>query len=412
MRKKTKHIPNPGLFLTIILPIILGAPLFGAEITVPRLELATHGRVEEGEFVLSSIASADVALNGGYKYGILLGLSFESDNLEKAFAYRNFKAAPLSGQPAQDDYNALVDRINNQAVLSFRIARATARDLFNLPVEFSYFVGLSDFFCSGDDFPARFGTAPIGSSFRGFYYFPEGIGGNISRQYNGIHGVRGTGFAVTLTPWDFIVPMLYVYQDFSFADGTLFSDKSHYSGDLRLLFNREKIKFEVFTGISAAKDTNNILRGGALAFFSSGIGADFLLQFGIPGWKTGDRFSLDNIYFLMEPRIDFGPVAFNVTFFFHPLRYLQIETPEEQGKADINIKVQLGDTVETRIEGGIETTMGLKVDTSEDFSLYISPFAGFITDGLRWDTKLRINPLVFDRPHEIFELFVGIRTAY
>jgi hypothetical protein len=65
-----------------------------------------------------------------------------------------------------------------------------------------------------------------------------------------------------------------------------------------------------------------------------------------------------------------------------------------------------------RFQGGLETTLGLKVDNAGDFSLKISPFASIFSDGLRWDLKIRINPLATDRPEEIVEVFAGIRTAY
>jgi hypothetical protein len=401
------------LFFILILLFSPATALFSADITVPRLELASRAGSDEGEFKVSSAAAADFALEGGYKYAVLLGLAFESSDLGRALAYRNFSIQPASGPPTMDEYNDLVDRMNNQAVLSFRIAKATARNLFNLPLELSYFIGIADNFCSGDDFVPRFGTAPIGTAFRGFYYFPEGFDGNISHQYNGIHGVRGTGFSFTLSSWDFLVPMLYVYQDFSFIDETFgISETSHYSGDLRVLFNRERLKLEAFMGGTVSKSDSAGIRGGVLAYFRSGLGTEFLLQFGIPGWVIGDDFSIDNFYFLIEPRIDFGFLATHITFFYHPLRYLQKENKSEQGKADINVKVFAGDLGESGLEGGLELTTGLKVGEMEDFSIYATPFVSFVTNGLRWDVKLRLDLRSFDDPGKLVELFMGIRTAY
>jgi hypothetical protein len=399
-------------FILLFFP---GWSLFSADITVPRLELVSRAASERGEFTVSSVAAADISLEGGYKYGALLGLSFESANLGKALAYRNFALQPLTGsvQPDQGAYNALVDRLNNQAVLSFRIAKATARNLFNLPLELSYFIGIADNFCSGDDFVTRFGTAPIGSRFRGFSYFPKGIDGNISHQYNGIHEVRGTGFSLTLNSWDFIVPMFYGYYDFSFVGGSSgFAETGHYSGDLRILFNREKVKLEAFAGGTLSKSDDPILRGGMLAYFSSGMGTEFLLQFGIPGWIVGSDFKIDNFYFLLEPRLDFGLLATYITFFYHPLLYLQKEHDSERGKADINVKFFAGDTGEYGVEGGLELTVGLKVGEMEDFSIYAAPFTSFVTDGLQWDVKLRLNLRAFEEPGKLVEVFMGVRTAY
>jgi hypothetical protein len=312
-----------------------------------------------------------------------------------------------------DEYNELADRFNNRAALSFRVAKATARDLFKLPLEFSYFVGLSDAFCSGEEFASRYGLASIETDFTGFYYFPEGIGGNPYRRYNGIHAVQGTGFSIALTRWDNIVPLLYLYQDIPYLNTAgVISEKTHYSGDLRTLFNGEKLKLEAFWGISGGKDIDPGFRGGLLAFFTSGRGADLLIQGGIPGWVQGEEFSIDNMYFLMEPRLSFGLCALHVNFFYHPLEYLHIKTEEERGKADINIKFLIGDMERFRLQGGLETTLGLKAGEERDVSVKMSPFISLLSDGLRWDFKLRVNPRAWEKPEEITEIFVGIRTAY
>jgi hypothetical protein len=385
-------------FIPVLLLLGMRFSLAGAEITVPRLEMASLVSMENNTPAVASVAAVDIALEGGYKYQAYLGFSFESNNLEKALA---------------NSHNALLERTNNQAALSFRIARATARDLFNAPLDLSYFIGISDYFCSGDDFTSRFGTVPIGTEFRGFFYFPRGVNGDISRQYNGIHGVRGTGLSFTLTPWDHIVPMAYLYQDFSFTDPLSgAADLGRYSGDIRVLANLEWVKLEGFAGGTIGPDKPGVLRGGFLAFFSSGRGADFLLQGGIPGWNTTKPLSIDNVYFLMEPRINFNLLNLALTFFYHPAQYLQIETPAERGRADVNLKITAGDINNHAVEGGLETTLGLKVDGMEDFSVRISPFVSFVSSGLRWDAKLRINPLGSDAISSLVELFIGIRTAY
>lgn len=180
-------------------------PITAAEITIPEIEMASRGRMDDGKFVLTSVLYADLALTGGYKYAFLLGFSLEVDTA---------------------DYT--------KAVPGFRIAKATARDLFNLPLELSYFLGSDDDFCTGEEFPDRFGISRFGTEFKGFFYFPEGIGGNLSRRYNGIHGVRGTGLSFSLTKWDKIIPIFYVYQHFDDIDNLIGGNISIYSGDLRM----------------------------------------------------------------------------------------------------------------------------------------------------------------------------------
>jgi hypothetical protein len=413
-----KHIRFLALFLASAPFFALGA----AEITVPRMEMASAGRVnDDGKFDLSTSALVDIALDGGYKYGILLGLSFTADNLGKALAYRDFSFQPLpqgQGTPVTvAEYNSLVDGANrmldNQAILSFRIARATAREFLDLPLELSYFVGYADAFCSGEEFVSRYGLYQIPTEFTGFYYFPEGIGGDITRFYKGIYGVKGTGFSFALTPWERFVPMLYLYQDLPALDKTGLSfAESRYSGDLRMIFNLEGLALEFFAGISGRTVSDLRFRGGVLACFSSGKGADLFLQAGIPGLQRGSALGVDNLYFLIEPRLSFGDFALHVSFFYHPLIYGDIESEDERGRADVNIKFIAGDPLRTGIQGGIETTLNLKVEKQEDMKFWLSPFISLLSGGLRWNFKLRMNPIEYRTPSKMFEVFAGIQAAY
>jgi hypothetical protein len=412
MRKKETIFYRKKCCLAFILLCIMVFPAFSAEISVPLLEAAARGRGKDGEFILSSAAAVDIALSSGYKYDLFLGFSFASDNLGKALAYRNFGPQPIpeGNIPARGDYNGLADRMNNQVVFTVKTIRATVRNFLNMPLDFSFFWGTGDFFCSGDDFSPRFGLIPIGTEYRGFFYFPEGIGGDLSRQYRGVYGAQGMGFSLDFTYWDFITPILYLYQDFLKTDpGDIFG-KGRLAADLRLLFNGEQVQVEVFSGVSLSRNRDNSYRGGVMAFLSSSFGVDFQLQCGIPGWKGGEKFTIDHLYFLMEPRVDFGFIRLFLTFFYHPLQYLSITTGEEWGKADVNIKFLTGNLLRYGIEGGVETTMGLT--KGEDFFFCFAPLLSFFGGGIRWDFKVRLNPLSFARPAEIFEFFMGMRMAY
>jgi hypothetical protein len=410
---------NAG-FLVLFFAGVSFLPLSGAEITVPRMEIATRGSVnDDGEFALATNALVDVALDGGYKYGVRLGLSFASADLGKALAYRNFRFRPLSAGTAVTDaeYNDLAEEMNetmdNSAALAFRIAEATARDLFDLPLELSYFVGHGDIFGSGEEFTYRYGLFQIPTGYSGFYYFPDGIGGDINRRYDGIYQVRGTGFSFALTPWDNFVPMFYVYQNIPvFEKGNLSYTGSRFSGDFRLLFNPENMAIESFGGLTGGRDGTIQFRGGILAWFDSGKGAEFLVQAGIPGWEKGTDFSVDNLYFLMEPRLRFGLFAAHLTFFYHPFIYDGIKTAAERGIADLNLKLMAGDAVTTGIQGGIETTLRIRIDQSEDVKAWLSPFVSFVSNGLQWNLKLKMNMIDYKVPYKMFEMFAGIRTAY
>lgn len=387
-----------------------------AEITVPKLELASRGWVSDGEFAVSSRLSADLALSGGYKYSFLMGFSLEAPDLARAFAYRDFNFSPLPGGATVDvaEYNDLVDhvndRLNNQAYIGLRVAKATVRELFGLPLELSYFAGADNSFCTGEEISSRYGLPPFGSDFGGFFYFPEGIGGSPGRRYDGIYGVRGTGFSLSLTKWAFVTPMAYLYYDFA-SHGNYYSAGSLYSGDLRVLFCRNWLRMEVFGGISFNKSLDTELRGGLMAHFS-GKGVAFFAQAGIPGFIWGEKFSIDNLFFLFEPRLQYGLFGMHISFFYHPVVYCHIITPEERGKANVNLKFLIG-KAELGPAGGIELGAGIKINgINEDFDFLVSPFFSFLSGGLRWDTKVRVRPLEFKTPEKIVDFFIGVRTAF
>lgn len=402
------------LILPISLLLVPAFLSFSAELTVPSLEMASTGTIQNGTFSLSSIAQADIALSGGYKYGGLLRLAFSSRDLEKALGYGRTSLKPATGNPTQEEYNALLDRFNNLAALQFKLAQVTARKPFDLPLEMSYFIGFSDTFCSGEDFPQLFGSVPITTEFKGFSYFPQGIGGNPAYQYNGIHQAIGTGLHLSLLPWKHVVPMLYLYQDSAFInESTGIPESGRYSGDLRLLVNSDYVKFEAFAGATAPYGDYGMYRGGLLAFFTTGTGADFLAQVGIPGWEAGTALKVDNLYFLFEPRLSIGLFALHITLFYHPVRYLQLLNPEERGATDINAKLLIGDILKYRLQGGLESTVNLRSGSSNNtLDLRISPFLSVVTEGIRWDVKLRIDPFKYTKPLEMADTFIGVRTAY
>lgn len=396
-----------AVFLLASMLPVAAPTLSGAELTVPHLEMASFGSVEDGEYVLKSVARADISVEGGYKYGALLRLAFVSGDLEKALSYGKLGALSTA------DPEALADRLNNQAVLGFSLAKVSARSLFGAPLDFTYFIGNADIFCSGDDFSLRFGTLPIGSAFRGFSYFPSGIKGNPAYQYDGIHALSGTGISLALTPWERFIPMVYLYQDASFIDETTgMAEQGRYSSDFRIMANGDLVKFEAFGGVTFPYGDYGLYRGGVLAFFSTGTGADFLAQVGVPSWSADEAFNVDKLYFLFEPRLSFGPAALHVTLFYHPLYYLNQKNPEEQGATDVNVKLLIGDLFKGGVEGGIETTMGIRTKAEDTFAVRVSPFLGIATDGVRWDFKVRIDPMAYGKPIGMFETYIGVRTAY
>ncbi|GAB1483996.1 hypothetical protein MASR2M78_28130 [Treponema sp.] len=381
---------KPIILLALCWPSLIILPLVhAAELSVPRFEMASRGAEEDGKFILSSQTNADIGISGGYKFSAFLRFALDTRTGEES--------------PTDTD-----------STLTLRLAKVSARAPFRLPLEFSYFVGKNDTFCSGDDFPALFGSAPIGSDFRGFAYFPRGIGGDPSYQYEGIHAANGTGLSLAYMGSKTIVPYLYLYQDAGFLDTEGAIKKGLYSADLRVLANTKKVKTEAFVGLSGPEASLGIYRIGALAFFSSGAGADFLAQVGIPFWDPSENLSVDDFYFLFEPRLSLGPAALRITLFYHPLHYLQRISLSERGYTDLNIKLIFGDRTIHPVEGGIETSMAFQTnsETNKNFSLAFSPFIGIATEGLQWDCKLRIDPLEYQNISGMFQTYLGVRTAF
>jgi hypothetical protein len=151
-----------------------------------------------------------------------------------------------------------------------------------------------------------------------------------------------------------------------------------------------------------------------LAHFSTEAGANFLAQVGVPYWDPEKSFDIDNLYFLFEPRVDFGLVSIIMTLFYHPTWYLQRAT-NEQGVSDVNFKFLIGDLRETSAEGGFETTIGIKgdeQDADDPFRIAVGPFFAMLTEGVRWDLKLKVDPLSYSAPAEMFGMYLGVRTAF
>ncbi|MCX7655199.1 MAG: hypothetical protein N2Z76_01600 [Treponemataceae bacterium] len=392
----------------------LPMPLHAADITVPFFEIASFGTITNSTLKISSLARTTLALQGGYKYGATLRLALASRDLSKTLGYATLPLSPLVTAPTAADYNKLVDRLNSEAYLGFEFAKVRASRLLNLPIELAYFVGYGDILCSGDDFSFYFGSSSIGTSFRGLSYFPQGINGDMLQQYEGIHQIIGTGLQLTGTGSTLIVPILYLYQDGAMVDSTTgLPQEGIYSADFRLLANTPLVKFEVFAGATYPYESWGLYRGGILAYFSTGSGADFLAQIGIPAWKGGESFSIDNLYVLFEPRMHFSAFGFTTTVFYHPIWYHQRSYPSERGSTDINIQLYVRGAEGNAFVGGIENTLYFRSSPTEDtLSWRIAPFLRVITDGLRWDWKVRINPLAYQNIPSMFEVYLSVRTAY
>jgi hypothetical protein len=288
-------MPKPrAALLTLAFALSLPAPaaLIAADLRVDQLELLSHGALNDasGAFEVGSRLYFDLSLEGGDKFSGLLRMDFLNGDIENALSLANEDAtAP----------NAL-DKLNNLTSPRLRTIAITANSLFNLPLDLSYFVGKMDTFCSGDEFSPLFGAAAFGTELRGPMVYPDGVGGNPNVWYDGIYAANGTGFRLATTPKlsDASVGYLYFYQDSNVGPGT-------WSGDLRFLFNAASVKVELFTGATTG-GSYGLYRGGLLFYATSGSVGEFLAQTGVTHWDASSALSLDDLFFLFEPRVNIG----------------------------------------------------------------------------------------------------------
>ncbi|MDP3177220.1 MAG: hypothetical protein Q8M76_04900 [Spirochaetaceae bacterium] len=387
------------------------APLArAADVKIEQLELLTHGGLDEstGSFKIGSRIFFDMALEGGDKFAGLLRLSFLNGDVEEALslAERDVEGQALTEAQQAAWLDSLTTKLNNITSPRFKTASVTARAVFGLPLDLSYFIGYLDSFASGDDFVQLFGAAPFASEMRGPMVYPEGIGGNPDLFYQGIHAVNGTGFRLSTTPRlsSSQMGMVYLYQDSDLGAGS-------WSVDLRGFINKEKVKFEAFAGTSTA-GSGLIFRGGILFYAFSGDVGEFFAQVGVPRWDPADGFSLQNLYYLFEPRINFGPGSIAITLFSHPAWYRQIET-DANSRFDLAFNFRFGTLSQDGAQGGIQALMALKPLDTPPASADIAPYYSVIAGGIQWDFKLDLR--VFPFPSEwygIFRPFIGLKTSF
>lgn len=363
--------------LVVLAFLLAASTLPAASLVVPSLDVITRAAMNAGRFELTSNGDFDLIVEGGYKFGGRIGLSYSGSDFE----------------------------LNLPDSVSFDGLSVIARDVFSLPLSLSWFIGSYDVLGSGSEFPVSFGTAEIASAYRGFMYFPGPF------QYDGIHQVKGTGLRIAATPVpDRLMLVGYVYQDTWVAN--LLTEKGHWSGDLRVLANWESIKLEGFLGVTSMAPFG-WYRGGAL-FYATLRGLEILAELGIPKWDPFvDTFSINMFSMLFEPRLTLGLFNVAATFFWHPEYYHQ-DVTGELGTFDINLNLYLGDRTKTQTLGGLETNLGFD-STVGSFDLALAPYLSFATPGAVWKIKLNTKLLPWPAPFalgDLFEGFVGVRASF
>jgi hypothetical protein len=402
-------MPKPrAALLPLILALALSAPcaLSAADLRVDQLELLTHGGYSDssGAFEASSRLFFDLALEGGDKFSGLLKMSLLNSDIESSLA--------LAGQDASAaNY---LDKIDALLAPSFRTVAVTSHSPFALPLDLCYFVGSMDSFCSGDDFVTLFGAAPFATELRGPIVYPEGIGGDNAVWYDGIHAASGTGFRLSTTARlsASSAAYAYFYQDSYLGSG-------NWSGDLRYLVNGPALKAEFFAGATTGGDWG-IYRGGLLFYATAGEVGEFFAQAGVTRWEAGTAISLDNLYFLFEPRVNFSFGQVSITVFSHPSWYLQKDYSDlgERGALDAAFNLRFGRIAQSGMQGGLETLFAFRPDTADatttpPLAIDLSPYYALIASGVRWDFKLDLRLFPFPEAwYGMFRPFIGLKTSY
>ena len=392
-----KIVGKPGLvssarILAVLIVLLVASPLFSANITVPSLEIYTWGRAQGSGLELDSYGSMELQLDGGYKFGGAMKFDFTSSSLETA---------------AFND------------TLAFKSASVTLRDLFDIPLDFTYFIGQGDTFGTGELFTTYFGTPLLGSRYTSFMHFPTTT---VANFYKGIHTIYGTGGKFELAPleknWLLAV---YVYQDsapdvFTSATATppVTLDFGHASLDVRTAFNFEKVRLEAFLGATFPTSDS------AIGYYRSGLflhagteKVEFMAGLGMPRWRPlDDDFGLDLFYLLVEQRVHLGPISVVPTFFWRPGYYQQAPTGEEA--LDINVDLQFHGKEESLISGGIEGNFVYQTTPTSQTIAKAIPYVQLSTPGVVYKAQVNAKVWPFDMSDmaRMFEAFLSIEAAF
>ena len=312
------------------------------------------------------------------------------------------------------DTSDLANRIDNLISPQLRTVAVTAHSLFALPVDVSYFVGQMDNFCSGDDYVTLFGAAPFATDLRGPMVYPDGVGNNPKVWFDGIYAVDGSGFRIATTPKlnSNSIGYLYAYQDSNVGPGT-------WSADLRYQYNNPSVKVETFVGATTGS-SYGIYRGGLLFYATSGDVGEFFAQTGVTYWDPTTQFSLDNLYFLFEPRINFGAGQASITVFYHPAYYLQQDYRAygEKDALDADFNLRFGHISQNGSEGGLQTLLTFRPLTIDPkvippLAIDMAPYYSLIAGGVRWDFKLNLRVFPVPSPwYGMFGPYIGLKTSY
>jgi hypothetical protein len=380
--------------IPVLAVFLIASPLFSANITVPSLEIYSWARNDGSGFALDSYGDMEVQLDGGYKFGGAMKFGFSSSSLETA---------------AFND------------ALTFKSVSVTLRELFGVPLNFTYFIGEGDTFGTGAIFTPYFGTPLLSSGYTSFLHFPS----TQEQQYNfyeGIYTVYGTGGKFEYAPpeknW---LLSLYIYQDASpaFLDTAVtpvvFSSRQG-SLDIRTAINFENVHLEAFVGATLPSPDSAIgyIRNGLFVHAGSDK-FEFIAEVGMPLWRPlDDAFDLDLFYFLVEQRLHLGVISIVPTLFWRPGYYQQEANATGIEAMDINLDLQFHGKEESLISGGIEGNFVYQTAPTSDATAKAIPYIQLSTPGVVYKAQVNTKVWPFDVSDmsDMFAVFLSIEAAF
>lgn len=381
------------MLLVLLFFLLFSFQVSAANLFIPSLELITRGYAEDGLFKLATRGDIDFLIEGGYKFGGEIKLNIFSSDLLTTLTGTGPNLNPIG------DTAEIAAYLNQSNFLTFESAKIEIRELFGIHLDFSFFIGQTASFCSGDIFTDVFGDAYIGSKLRGYLYFPDAI------EFNGIHTVNGTGFSLET---DFgnekLNGALYFYQD-------AYMDSGIYSADVNFAIDLDQFKIELFAGATFPDGPYGTYRGGFLLYYKPSEVGEFLTEIGIPRITPGtDQLNIQMFYFLFEPRINLSFMSIIPTFFWHPMYYLQQDTGQT-GAIDLNINFQFGNLEKSPLTAGLETTFSFGSSSAASFEALGTPYISFISSGVQWDIKAVFQLFPFNLS-ELVEGYIGITAEF
>ncbi len=270
--------------------------------------------------------------------------------------------------------------------------------------KFGIFAGEDTYFGSDTYVRQFFGT----ESFHSVFAVPK-----MGIRKNGIYQTDGAGIQYTFKPPVPIAFSIYEYWKAGSA-GT-----SALSTDLRAAGVWRRFLFDIFGGIEVPVGHKAPLsfRAGLTAVAGDTSSDHLYIQAAVVDIKTNEKLSLENMYIVFEPRLTFGLVRLNFSFFSIPSAYAG-DMELIVNPIGLNTAVIFADIRWQKLESGInicfstpyETFAG-GADREKILGLQISPFCSVrLGEGILRFCAV-ISPLKYSDPYEMAQLSVGYKAV-